>query len=185
MSQATGNKVNDIMASIGLGVILEMDNQLDLAVAQLQHPDGREGVVGGHDLGLEDLLAARVATFVGAPLLDPLAGLHGARRRLVVRMDRDAAESLAEGAVAEGVVEVLMGVEHRRHGPDPERSDVIDDRACRTGRRLGVDDQQTVRTADETHVQVEPLLPGHPHPVGHLSESRHTREPSKVGTPGR
>ena len=37
MSQATGNKVNDIMASIGLGVIQEMDNQLDLAVETFQH----------------------------------------------------------------------------------------------------------------------------------------------------
>jgi LuxR family maltose regulon positive regulatory protein len=37
MSQATGNRVSDIMASIGLGVILEMDNQLDLAVANFRH----------------------------------------------------------------------------------------------------------------------------------------------------
>jgi LuxR family transcriptional regulator, maltose regulon positive regulatory protein len=36
MSQATGNKVNDIMASIGLGVILEMDSRLDLAVANFR-----------------------------------------------------------------------------------------------------------------------------------------------------
>ena len=160
-------------------------DELDLAVAEVEHPHGRERVVGGHHLGLEELVAVRVARVLGVPLLGPLAGLEGARRRLVVRVDRDAAERVSEGAVAEGVVEVLMGVEHRRHGPDPEPSDVIDDRACRTGRRLGVHDQQTVRTADETHVQVEPLLPGHPHPVGHLSESRHTREPSKVGTPGR
>jgi LuxR family transcriptional regulator, maltose regulon positive regulatory protein len=37
MSQASGNVVSDIMASIGLGVIQEMDNELDIAVATFEH----------------------------------------------------------------------------------------------------------------------------------------------------
>ena len=121
---------------------------------------------------------------VVVPLLDPLARLEGAGRRLVVRVDGDAAEGLAEGAVAEGVVEVLVGVEDRGHRADAERAYVVDDRSRRPARRLGVHDQQAVRTTHQAHVQVEPVLPGHPHPVGHLSESRHLPEPSKVGTPG-
>ena len=125
----------------------------------------------------------RVVEVAGVPLLDPFARLEGARRSLVVGVDRDLAEGVTEGAVAEGVVEVLVGVEDRRHRPHPERADVVDDRARGAARRLGVDDQQTVGATDQAHVQVEPLLPGHPHPVGHLSESRHVRQPSKVGTP--
>ncbi len=37
MSQASGNTINEILGSIGLGVIQETDNQLDLAVETFQH----------------------------------------------------------------------------------------------------------------------------------------------------
>ena len=187
LDQVAGEQDVDVVDPhdrVTVGVAAAGMRELHLPVAEVEDADGGEGVVGDHDLGLEDLVAARVVGGLVVPLLDPLAGVDRARGGLLVRVDGHAAEGFPEGAVAEGVVEVLMGVEDRGHRTDPERAYVVHDRARRPARGLGVDDQQPVRTTDQTHVQVEPLLPGHPHPVGHLSESRHAGEPSKVGTPG-
>ena len=84
-------------------------------------------------------------------------------------------------AVAERVVEVLVGVDDADDIAGAEPAYVLDHGAGRLGRRVRVDDQQPAVAADEGDVQVEPLVPGHPHPVGDLDERSDARIAAYVG----
>jgi hypothetical protein len=118
------------------------------------------------------------------PLLDLLAGVAGLLGGDLVGVDGHLAVRRAERAVAEGVVEVLVRVDDRRDVADPEGPDLLHDGPGRTCRRLGVDDDEAGRAPDQADVEVVPLLPGHPDPVGHLAEQRHGGQPRVTGPTG-
>ena len=86
---------------------------------------------------------------------------------------RDRAVRRPEDAVAEGVVEVLVGVDDRDDLAGAERPDVLDHLARGHRGRVGVDHEQPVGAADQGDVDVEPLVARHPDVVGDLGE-RHS-----------
>ena len=102
-------------------------------------------------------------------------------------VDRDGAVRRAELAVAERVVEVLVGVDDTDDLPGAEAAYVLDHRARGGARGVRVDHEQASITADERDVDVEPRVAGHPHPVGDLLEpgiggGTHVPEASTIGT---
>ena len=149
-------------------------------------------MVGQHDLGGEDLVAVRVVGVLRAyrslDVARPRAPSRSARR--LVGVDREVAVRLAERGVAEGVVEVLVGVDdpghrRRRRGGVRRRRP----RAPR-GRAVGVDHQQAAVAAHQRDVDVEPRRSARPRrgrrprgtPVTVRSVMREPADPSRLGT---
>ncbi len=157
---------------VAAGVAASRVHQLDHPVAEVERDGGGERRVGRHDLGRLHLLAVRVVEVVRFVVdrLDPLAGRDGVLGGHLVRMHGDRAVLRQEGAVAEGVVEVLVGVHDRDHLAGAERADVLDHLAGGDGRGVGVDDEQAGRPADQRDVDVEPLVASDPDVVGDLGE---------------
>ena len=159
-------------------------HQLDRAVAEVDRRDRGEGVVRRHDRGLGDLVGPVVAA-IHRRCLHLLAVGDGVERCHLVGGDRDLAVLLAEGRVAEDVVDVLVGVHQPHHRPRGEPAEVGDDLRGRLGRGVGVDDEQAGLALDHGDVDVVPLVARDPDPVRHLCELRHGREPtspSSIGT---
>ena len=101
----------------------------------------------------------------------------------LVGVDRHRAVRLAHTHVAEGVVQVLVGVDDRRQRPGPEAAYVVDDLARHALGPVGVDHEQSRAAADQGDVHVEPVVARDPDPVADLGEAGHGREPSRLGTP--
>ncbi len=90
----------------------------------------------------------------------------------VVGVDRQRPAVLpGEDDVAEGVVEVLVGVDHGDHLADAERSDLLDDPACLDLGGVRVDHQQATLAGDEPDVDVEELETCDPAAVRDLHEA--------------
>ena len=115
----------------------------------------------------------RVVGLLVVQRLDPLAGGHGALGRRPRGRGSGPRRTPRGTSPLPNVWSkcswVLTTADHLA-GAEPAY--VVDDRAGRRARRVGVDDQQPAVAADEGDVDVEPLVPGHPDPVGDLGERR-------------
>ena len=114
--------------------------------------------------------AGRRVVGAGELLQRRAAGRQGLGRRLVGD-HRQPVVRLGEDHVAEGVVEVLVGVDHRDDVADAEPAHVVQRRAALDLGGVGVDDQQAPVAADDADVDVEGLEAGHPAAVGDLHEA--------------
>jgi hypothetical protein len=145
-------------------------DELERPVAEVDDADRRERFRGRLDPGGEHLAGVRVGGVGGVPLLGARPGLDRRGRGLLVREQRDRGEARPEHRVAEGVVEVRVGVDHRDHLVAGHATQRVEDLAHRPLGGVGVHDDEATLSADDCDVDVEPGVPGHPDPVGDLGE---------------
>jgi hypothetical protein len=98
-----------------------------------------------------------------------------------VGVDRHVGVGVAEHRVAEGVVEVLVGVHDGEHLAVAQATDVLEQRAGVGLRGMGVDHQHAAAAGDHPDVDVEELVAGHPAAVGHLHEAGVVRNRGSCG----
>ena len=140
--------------------------------------------MGSSDPGGRDVGVPRVAVVRGGLLLQQRPGLRETRRRVLVRVDRRTVVRLGEDDVAERVVEVLVGVDHRHHLAHPEPADLLDHPPGLDLRAVGVHHEQAPLAADQPDVDVEELVARHPAPVGDLDEAGVVRDVQRTSGMG-
>jgi hypothetical protein len=111
---------------------------------------------------------------------------RGQHRPLVgLQVDGDAPVPVdghgGETLVAEGVVEVGVGVHDCQHGLVAELAEVAADLVGLARRGTRVDQQEAAGAADHADAHVQRVVPALEHPLSHLSPARHhlTVEPAR------
>ena len=127
-----------------------------------------------HDLGQ---IRGDLGVLRGDPGAARLAG--PAQERHATGMSPDRRRS--EDAVAEGVVEVTVRVDHDRCGPRREVAKIRHDLASLCVGRARVDDDDVVATQDHPDVLVEERIASDEYPIADLDPAVHARMVSMCG----
>ncbi len=159
-------RVIEAYDEVAAGVAATRVHQLDRPVAEVDRRDRGEGAVRRDDRRVRDLLGRAGRRASSSAALRLLAGGdRSSRPRDSWAVIGTSPYSSRKARVAEGVVEVVVGVHQADHRPRREPAQVGEHLAGRLGRGVGVDDQQAGLALDHGDVDVVPLVARHPDPV--------------------